>query len=202
MEKENVVIKNSVMLSLTQHLQRLWLPLLNDMRGRSRIKYGMTPLFSNSGFTLIELLVVVLIIGILAAVAVPQYQKAVHKARVAEAKVILKQLTDAQDAWFLEGSDNELWSISEWNEVLSIEFPTQTVNWQFELDECSYGGSSLGCNNVARPRWENASYEIFYASPNYDDTYTPGHFYCRGDEDICTSLGGVDPIGDGITFLL
>ena len=53
-------------------------------------------------FTLIELLVVVLIIGILAAVAVPQYQKAVEKARAMEAIAILKILRDQQALCFLE----------------------------------------------------------------------------------------------------
>lgn len=54
------------------------------------------------GFTLIELLVVVLIIGILAAVALPQYTKAVEKARAAEAVSTLRAMQRAVDMWIME----------------------------------------------------------------------------------------------------
>ena len=61
-------------------------------------------IINNRAFTLIELLVVVLIIGILASVALPQYQKAVLKARLTQMLVHVNALHRGAELYYLENN--------------------------------------------------------------------------------------------------
>ena len=60
---------------------------------------------NKQAFTLIELLVVMLIISILAAVALPQYQSSLIKSRYSSLKQLVKAATDAQEAYYLANGE-------------------------------------------------------------------------------------------------
>ncbi len=136
----NVVIKNQVILNSIRDRQRLSLSLINNMRGRFQIKYGMTTLYNNCAFTLIELLVVVLIIGILAAVALPQYKVAVAKSRYATLKHLAHSIAHAQEVYYLANG-----KYAEDFEQLDISLPggkldsSTTSNYLYPWGVCHMG---------------------------------------------------------------
>ena len=78
------------------------------------------------GFTLLELLVVVLIIGMLAAIAVPKYQESVEKAIMQEAIINLKAIADANERFYM--INGRYADCSEMS-LLDIEIPGEIKKW-------------------------------------------------------------------------
>ena len=98
----------------------------------------------NKGFTLIELLVVVLIIGILASIALPQYTKAVERSRMAEAVQILGDLATAQSIFYMQHSAFAD-GLDDLNDRGDVQVPGPSgSNWELEV------GSEDGVQTMTR----------------------------------------------------
>ena len=106
----------------------------------------------NRAFTLIELLVVVLIIGILAAIALPQYQKAVMRTRYNNLKSLTRRIADAEEVFYMA---NNTYSVDF--EELDVDMPGGKLDssiprrYQYDWGWCTLDNtekiSAVGCNN-------------------------------------------------------
>ena len=148
-------------------------------RGFTQIKRG--------GFTLIELLVVVLIIGILAAVAVPQYQKAVYKSRSAEALMMLKAIVQAQKVYYLANNeytdDISKLDVEVPSNLIHIdgeEFPENNYKYYCTIQHCS---ANIGNANMP-------AFDFFMVNGTHLCHLTSGNSKNENAKSICLSMGG------------
>lgn len=154
---------------------------------------------NTKGFTLIELLVVVLIIGVLAAVALPQYTTAIEKSRATEALTLSGSLRYAAERYLLQ---KEKWPENKDLKKLDIELPAN--------DSCTtkFGGKNF-CLSVAAAnansftitatRSSGPKYSIVTATDDGGKSWKRTCTYDAGNESakFCYAIAGSKKDADG-----
>ncbi len=157
------------------------------------------------GFTLIELLVVVLIIGILAAVAVPQYQKAVEKAYVTQAITQLRALAEAEKVYFLDnGQYTREWDKLDIDISKTKEHPIATEkhqkNWYFALTNATTEYPIVWARREGRD-FQKGAYYIVYDMKT-DKVYCEAYAVDTESVRFCSAFGAMNscPHGEGDSY--
>jgi prepilin-type N-terminal cleavage/methylation domain-containing protein len=115
-------------------------------RGFAGIRISPTRTRRRSGFTLIELLIVVVIIGILAAIAIPKFQATKGKAFYAGMRADLRNLATAEEAYFYDHANYS-------NVLDSLKLTTSNNNIVTITENTATGWSATSQNPQSYPHF-------------------------------------------------